>query len=68
MAVVKLVTRICSVGTTITFLFKEANWTSDLRLNYKMGLKPIQTISIVGTIEKVGILVMTLNKLKTNIK
>lgn len=53
--------------TTITFLFKEGNWMFDLRLNYRMGLKLIETCAIRMT-DKARVLAMTLNKSKKNLK
>lgn len=37
MVVVKLTTHIYGVETTINFIFKEGNYTIDIRSNYQMG-------------------------------
>lgn len=67
LVVVIRVTLDYSVGTIIAFLFKEENYASDLRLNYKMGLEPTDTCSM-GTIIREVVLVVILNKLKPNPK
>lgn len=65
--VVKLTTYLGAVGTTITFLFKERNITSYLRLNYKMSLVSVRTSSI-GITDMVEELAMALNKSKLESK
>lgn len=42
---VKQATLLCSVGTTITFLFRDGSYMSDLRLNYKISLALVETSS-----------------------
>lgn len=49
------------MGTATTFLFREEKYTYDLRSNYKMVLDPAE-ICTIRTIDKVGVLAMTLNK------
>lgn len=55
------------MGTAATILLSEGKCTFDLRSNYKMGLKLART-SLWGTTERAGVLVMTLNKSKSDPK
>lgn len=66
LAMVELILCIHGVGTTINFLFKEENYTSNFGLNYKMGLEPTRNSSI-RMIEMVEELAITLNQLKLDL-
>lgn len=50
-----------SVRTIVAFLLRNEKCTSILRLNYRMGLEPKRTSSM-GTIKRVRVLVVNLNK------
>lgn len=64
---VKQATQLCNLETNTTFLFKEGDWTSNLRSNYKMGSEPAGTFAI-EIIDKAGVLAVTLNKSNLDLK
>lgn len=63
LVVVKQMVCLYSVVTTTTFLIKEGNYTSNLRLICKTSLELVR-IFLVGTMGRLVVLVMTLNKSK----
>lgn len=67
LTIIKLIMHLCGVGIAIAFLFRERNYTSNLMLNYKIGLKPVRN-SLVGTTNKEKELFVTLNKSKSKSK